>query len=71
MRRFLKRGAAVLSGLYSVPKLQPSNLRNHTPLTIGEAQRYIEEANRIRLAESAAEKVIIANRNWQTGKPHD
>jgi integrase len=26
--------------------------------TIGEAQRYIEEANRIRLAESAAEKVI-------------
>jgi hypothetical protein len=26
--------------------------------TIGEAQRYIEEANRIKLAESAAEKVI-------------
>jgi hypothetical protein len=25
--------------------------------TIGEAQRYIEEANRIRLAESAGEKV--------------
>lgn len=25
--------------------------------TIGEAQRYVEEANRIRLAESAGEKV--------------
>ena len=26
--------------------------------TIGEAQRYIEEANRIKLAESAGEKII-------------
>lgn len=34
--------------------------------TIGEAQRYIEEANRIKLAESAGEKIVSRT---GTGKP--
>jgi hypothetical protein len=36
--------------------------------TIGEAQRYVEEANRIKLAENAGEKVI---RGTGVGSPTD
>ncbi|WP_262048088.1 hypothetical protein [Bradyrhizobium sp. Bra78] len=37
--------------------------------TIGEAQRYIEEANRIKLAESAAAKIISGTSVGSPSKP--
>ena len=37
--------------------------------TIGEAQRYIEEANRIKLAESAGAKIISGTADWLTFQP--
>ena len=39
--------------------------------TIGEAQRYVEEANRIRLAQSAGVKMRTGSGNPQPGLPSD
>jgi hypothetical protein len=63
----LRKASAVRHALNGATA--PELMAWHGWKTIGEAQRYIEEANRIRLAESAGARLISRTGSGYPGNP--